>query len=167
MSIAQRLGHRLFVLVLLGFLVGLPCATHSYIFRSKTDADVVSGATMKLPEQPSGEFVILINESLHGDTLSDWQKFFSGEDLPVIFDDISCLTAEGDVTGILLAERMQAQLPENQMRLRSENPTLLVSKAEAGLIDVAVFSKEMADALKLNSSGQMEGVAVITVKGGD
>lgn len=71
------------------------------------------------------------------------------------------------MTGILLAERMQAQLPENQMRLRSENPTLLVSKAEAGYIDVAVFSKEMADALKLKSSGQLEGVAVITVKGGD
>ena len=71
------------------------------------------------------------------------------------------------MTGILLAERMQAQLPENQMRLRSENPTLLVSKAEAGLIDVAVFSKEMAGALKLKSSGQMEGIAVITVKGGD
>lgn len=167
MSITQRLGHRLLVLVLFGILVGLPCAAHTEIFRGKSDTDAVSGATMKLPEQPSGEFVILINEGLHRDTLSDWQKFFSGEDLPVIFDDISCLTAEGDLTGILLAERMQAQLPENQMCLRSENPTLLVSKAEAGLIDVAVFSKEMADALKLKSSGQMEGIAVITVKGGD
>ena len=167
MSIAKRLEHRLLVLVLLGFLVGLPCATHTEIFHSKSNTDAVSGATMKLPEQPSGEFIILINKRLHRDTLSEWQKFFLGEDLPVIFDDISCLTAEGDVTGILLAERMQAQLPENQMRLRSENPTLLVSKAEAGLIDVAVFSKEMADALKLKSSGQTEGVTVITVKGGD
>ena len=167
MSIAKRLEHRLLVLVLLGFLVGLPCATHTEIFHGKNNTDAVSGATMKLPEQPSGEFVILINESLHRDTLSDWKRFFSGKDMPVIFDDISCLTAEGDLTGILLAERMQAQLPENQMRLRSEDPTLLVSKAEAGLIDVAIFSKEMADALKLRAPGQMEGVAVITVKGGD
>ncbi len=167
MSLAQRLGHRLFVLALLGLLVGLPCAAHTEMFRRSSDTDAVSGATMKLPEQPSGEFVILINESLHQDTLSDWEQFFSGEDLPVIFDDISCLTAEGDNSGIMLARRLQAQLPENQMRLRSENPILLVSKAEAGLIDVAVFSKEMADALKLKSPERMKGITVITVKGGN
>lgn len=76
MSIAQRLGHRLLVLVLFGILVGLPCAVHPEIFHSKSNTDAVSGATMKLPEQPSGEFVILINEGLHQNTLSDWQKFF-------------------------------------------------------------------------------------------
>ena len=57
-----------------------------------------------------------------------------------------------------------AQLPENQMQLSTEDPTLLVSKAENGYIDMAVFSKEMADALKLSVSN--DDISVIHIHGG-
>ena len=128
--------------------------------------DAVSSATLVLPDQPSGEFYVLLNTSLHTDTLEDWRQFFTGEALPVIFEDLRCSAAKGDVSGVQLAQRFQAQLPENQMRLRTENATLLVSKIEAGRLDAAVFSREMADALQLRPEA-LQGVTVITVTGGD
>ena len=166
MRAVESLWHKLFVIAILILLVGIPFATHSDVFSTQSEPDAISSATVKLPDQPSGEFLVFINSNLHSDTLSDWKKFFSGEDLPVIFDDIRCIAANGDATGIQLAERFQAQLPENQMTLRTENPTLLISKAEKGYIDVVVMSKEMADALKYNSSETIEGVTVISLKGG-
>ena len=124
---------------------------------------------MELPDQPSGEFLVLINTKRHADTLEDWETFFKGEeeDLPVIFDDIDCLAASSDVTAMQLADRYLAQLPENQMKLRIEDATMLASKAEAGLIDVAFFSEEMADALSLAGEKDMKDVRVIRVKGAD
>ena len=144
-GLKRGLLHAGAVLAALMLLAGLPILTHFDIFGSVSDPDAVSGASMELPDQPSGDFVVLMNSSLHKDTLEDWQLFFTGEDLPVIFEDIQCIVAEGDSGGQQLAERFMAQLPENQMTLRTEDPTLLVSKAEAGFIDVAVFSKEMAE----------------------
>lgn len=128
--------------------------------------DAVSSATLVLPDQPSGEFYVLLNTSLHTDTLEDWRQFFTGEALPVIFEDLRCSAAKGDVSGVQLAQRFQAQLPENQMRLRTENATLLVSKIEAGWLDAAVLSREMAEALQLRPE-ILNGVTVITVTGGD
>ena len=159
-------GHVIFVIVILGLLVGIPIATHFDIFRG-SGADTVSQATMELPDQPSGAFLVLINTQRHGDSMDEWRKFFTGEELPVIFDDIECAAASADVTALQLGDRYLAQLPENQMQLREENATLLVSKAEAGLIDVALFSQEMADALELADEGylQEQGVTVIHVEG--
>ena len=50
------------------------------------------------------------------------------------------------------------------MTLREENPTLLVSKAENGYIDVAIFSKEMADSLNLAPNKEL--TRVIEIYGG-
>ena len=52
------------------------------------------------------------------------------------------------------------------MKLRTENPTLLVSKAENGCIDAAIFSKEMADAMKLRTDSD-DNIACIIIKGGE
>ena len=52
------------------------------------------------------------------------------------------------------------------MRLRTENATLLVSKIEAGWLDAAVLSREMAEALQLRPEA-LQGVTVIRVTGGD
>ena len=65
-----------------------------------------------------------------------------------------------------MAQRYQAQLPENQMKLRTEDLTLLVSKAESGYIDAAVFSKEIAQAMKLSTEKCSEKSVVIEVKTG-
>lgn len=168
MKTLKVFGHIGLVLVLLFLTAGLPILTHFDVFGGQDAADAVSQASVALPDQPSGAFVVLINNSLHPDTMEDWKAFFTDADeLPVIFENISCIVAEGDANGRQLAERFQIQLPENQMTLREENPTLLVSKAEAGLLDVAVFSKEMAEALKLAPAEQLNGLTVIELTGGE
>lgn len=127
--------------------------------------DAVSSASIQLPEKPSGEFVVLLNRSLHEDSLAEWTAFFRDGELNVIFDDIQCIVASADTAALQMAERFQAQLPENQMRLRTEDATLLVSKADNHCIDAAVFSKEMADSLRLRPDG--EGTLLfITIKDG-
>ncbi len=146
-------------------IVGIPAA---FVLEQLGffSADVVSGASVKLPEKPSGEYIVLLNRSLHEDSLDDWTAFFRDGELNVFFDDISCIAAESDINALKMADRLCAQLPENQMRLRTENSLLLASKAENGCIDAAIFSKEMADDLKLNP-GANEQIICITISGGD
>ena len=161
----EGLLHPLFVTALLILLVGIPVLTHFDIFRSQTGPDAVSGATIELPDQPSGKFLVLINSALHRDSLLDWKTFFSGEELPVIFDDIRCIAAKGDTTGIELAERFRILLPENQMTLRQEDPTLFISKVEEGYIDVAMMSEEMASALAFKVDDLSDGLTVVRISG--
>ncbi len=158
MKLRERLLHFSVSLILSLLIVGVPFCVYFDVF-SKKEPDAVSQATMALPERPSGECVVLIKTSLHEDTIDEWRSFFGGE-YAVIFDDIHCLAADGDAAGIQFAERYRAQLPENQMTVRTENAALLVSKAEQGAIDAAVFSKEMADALELEAP---EGVTVFYI----
>ncbi len=146
-------------------LAGVPMLYVLDMSKGK-DIDAVSGASIKLPDKPSGDYIVLLNRSLHEDSVDDWIKFFRDGELNVIFDDISCITAQSDAAAVQMAERFQAQLPENQMRLRTENPTLLVSKAENGCIDAAIFSKEMADSLKLRPETN-KSIVCISVKGGE
>lgn len=146
-------------------LVGLPTLYILDMSKGK-DTDAVSGASIRLPDKPSGDYVILLNSSLHEDCLDDWTAFFSSGELNVIFDDISVIAAQSDTAAVQMAERFRAQLPENQMSLRTENPTLLVSKAESGCIDAAIFSKEMADSLRL-SDKTADNIIRISVKGGE
>ena len=153
------------VICILFLLAGLPIWMFLGSYFSGEAADSVSSASIELPDQPSGDFIVLINSSRHKDSLQEWRSFFTDDDFPIIFEDVKCLVSDGDATGRQMAERYQLQLPENQMTLRSENGTLLVSKAEAGIIDVAVFSREMADYLKLSPDESK--VAVINVSGGN
>ena len=146
-------------------LAGVPMLYVLDMSKGK-DIDAVSGASIKLPDKPSGDYIVLLNRSLHEDSVDDWIKFFRDGELNVIFDDISCITAQSDAAAVQMAERFQAQLPENQMRLRSEDATLLASKAENGCIDAAIFSKEMADLMKLRT-GSDDNIACIIIKGGE
>lgn len=151
MRAKKRLYHAGLVVLALVLLAGIPAATRFDMSGRKSgDVDAVSSASIVLPDQPSGSFIVMMNTSLHGDALEDWELFFNDGDFGVIFDDLSCIVADGDVSGLQMARRYQAQLPENQMQVRTENATLLASKAETGYIDVAVFSKEMADFLELD-----------------
>lgn len=163
----ERLKHACLVVLMLALLVGLPLLTHTEVFGSGS-ADGVSGASIELPDQPSGDFVVLLKTDLHRDSLADWESFFhDDEDFAVIFEDVQCLVADGDATGMQLAERFQAQLPENQMKVRTENATMLASKAEAGYIDMAIFSSEMMDAMKIRTESISDTITVIHVAGGD
>ena len=158
------LKHIAFVIIMMGLLVVLPVVTHFDLFKSAS-TDAVSSASTVLPDQPSGNYYVFMKTSLHEDSLKDWENFFNDDDFVVIFDDISCLVAAGDEQGSQLAKRYQAQLPENQMVIREENPTLLASKVENGFIDVAIFSKEMADAILLKTEN--EGLSLIRISKGD
>ena len=157
--------HIILSLTAVFLLVGLPGL---YILgeTAEEQPDAVSGASIKLPDKPSGEYVLLLNRSLHEDTFDDWVAFFCDGELNVIFDDINCIASQSDADALKMADRLIAQLPENQMKLRTENPTLLVSKAENGCIDAAIFSKEMADAMKLRTDSD-DNIACIIIKGGE
>ncbi len=165
MKAGRIILHIIITLALIILTVGVPSA---YILTRSGGkmTDAVSGASMKLPEKTSGEYLILVNRSLHEDTIDEWTAFFRDEKMDVIFDDINCIAPRGDGNAIKTAERLRAQLPENQMRLRSEDATLLASKAENGCIDAAIFSKEFADELKLKADAH-ENVVCIKIRVGE
>ena len=163
MKAVKALGHAAAVAGACLLLVGQPLYA-CFGGGGGLGLDGVSQASLALPDQPSGEFLVLVNTQRHQGTMDQWRSFFLDEDdFEVIFEDVYCMAAAADGPGSQLAERYQAQLPENQMRLTLEDATLLASKAEAGYIDVAVFSREMADALKLTPG---DDVTVIEIGGG-
>lgn len=159
--------HTAAVFLALFVTLGIPSLAYvdfSALFGEKVDA--VSGASLELPAQPSGNFVILLNRDRHKGTAEEWTTFFSGGETDVIMDDVACVAAQGDAAGIQLAERFRSRLAENQMTVRQVNPTLLASRADAGVYDTVIVSAEMADALTLSTAYGRAETAVITVSGG-
>ena len=159
--------HAAAVFLALFVTLGIPSLAYvdfSALFGEKVDA--VSGASLELPAQPSGNFVILLNRDRHKGTAEEWTTFFSGGETDVIMDDVACVAAQGDAAGIQLAERFRSRLAENQMTVRQVNPTLLASRADAGVYDTVIVSAEMADALTLSTAYGRAETAVITVSGG-
>lgn len=156
--------HAAFVIIAIVLLVVVPVVTHFDIFGND-ETDAVSSASIDLPAQPSGNFLVFMKTSKHAESLNEWKDFFNDDEFTVIFDDIRCLVTSGDVNGRQLAERFLGQLPENQMILREENPNLLASKVENGYIDVAIFSQEMAEALLLKTEG-LSDITVFKITGG-
>lgn len=159
----KGIKHVVIVLAALFVCLGIPGLCYFDGFQG--GADAVSSASMELPDQPSGDFLVLLNTEKHGASLDDWDAFFHEREVGVIFEDLSCLTMAGDVTGEQLAERYMARLAENQMTITSENPTLVASRAEAGAFDVVIVSKEMAEAMQLNVTDGVNHTAVLTVEG--
>ena len=140
--------HVLIIAVSLLVLVGLPLYRTGALARifGGQGPDALTAATVTI-EQPSGAYVVLINQEIHQDTekLAVWKRFFSGQEIDYIFEDISCVVADSDAAGLELARSFQSRLPENQMRLRTEDTTLMLSKAKYGRFDVMLFSKEVYD----------------------
>ena len=143
-------------------IIGVPLWCTGYITSLFSDeADVVSGASLII-DRPSGEFVVLINKKLHTnkENLEKWVKYFSGtegDEILIIFEDISCSVAEGDVTGLNMAESFQSRLGTsstglNQMEIEQSEASLLVSRADYGKFDVIIMSKEFADAYSLDTA---------------
>lgn len=162
----NMLKHIAVVAVSLFLFLGIPTCMYVDIpSLFVKDIDGVTHASIALPEQPSGEFLILLNRSKHGDTCEQWHTFFSGEDAGVIMSDIDCMVIDTDATGIQLAERFQARLPENQMRIRRENGLLLASKADYALFDAVVLSREMAEAYQMQTDRYGGNIDCIYMKG--
>lgn len=159
-------GHIAAVAGALLLTVGLPVLRSDAVRTKLRGTDAVSSASV-IPPQPEGEYLVLINRDLHTDaeTLALWQDFFTGDDSPIIFEDISCGTASGDAGGQQMADNFRARLPENQMRVRTEDGTLLLSKAEHGRFDVIILSADAADRYAAETLSALQNVETIRVKG--
>ena len=158
----KLLAHIGTVAAALALCLGLPALLWA---PRGSGTDAVSGASLDIPAQPSGEYIVILNRDRH-DALEDWEKFFTEQEVGVIMEDLSCVTAQGDAAGLQLAQRYQARLAEHQMSLRSENGVLLASKAERGMYDAVILSKEMADAYDYSSVYQRPDALVLAVGGG-
>lgn len=141
----KRAAHVLFVIGVLFLALVFPFLRSEKFSAMTGNTDTTSSATVVL-DAPSGEFVVLLNRELHekNGSLAEWTAFFSGEEIGIIFEDISCGVAQSDAAGLDFARSLQSRLPENQMTIYTENGTLLLSKAEYGKFDVVVLSKEAA-----------------------
>jgi hypothetical protein len=166
----RLIGHIVSALMTVVILMGLPLMLSGNIgvlFGNKTDA--VTSAT-KAVDKPSGEYVVFINTSLHTDetALRSWKAFFENGDTDGIinvFEDISCTVASGDEGGLEMAESFMSRLPENQMKVRKEDGTLMISKAENGRFDVIVMSKETAETMSAERIPEMTQAVMLKVKG--
>jgi hypothetical protein len=147
MKIFNILKHILVVLAGVTLLLGVPFVTTDY-FKSMLagDVDALTSATVVI-EQPSGDYIVLINKDLHinKENLNTWIRFFSGEEISYLFEDISCSVISGDTGALTMAQSFQSRLPERQMTLLQEDPTLLMSRADNGKYDVIIISKEFAE----------------------
>ncbi|MCR4946721.1 MAG: hypothetical protein K5929_07260 [Lachnospiraceae bacterium] len=138
---SELLRHAVCLLITVILFIVVPAVRLAALHGDGTDA--VSSATTIL-EQPSGAYVVFVNRNRHtnADKLDTWIKFFSGEETDYIFEDISCIVSSADKSGWELAESFQSRLPENQMKLRTEDATLFLSKVYYGEFDVAIMSRE-------------------------
>ena len=154
------------ILAALFVLGGLPVLSTGYIQNKLSGVDAVSAATVII-DQPSGAYVVLINKDRHlnADNLETWQTFFKGEEIGILFEDISCTVADMDVSGLDMAQSFQSRLPENQMTLRKEDITLMLSKASCGLFDVIMMSKEVYDAYGAAAITDDEKMVIIEEEG--
>ena len=163
----NKLRHIAVCLLALFVVLGIP--TIRYIDFSAAfsgDADAVTQATAELPEVPSGDFIVLINEEKHTDdeTLGQWKTFFEGGDAGVILQDIDCRVARQDAAGIQLADRFRQRLPENQMILREQDGTMLASMVEENAFDIAIFSRELGDAYHIETVKDDDRVTWIEIR---
>lgn len=165
---AVKIGkHVLYILLGLFVCLGIPTLRYADIpGLLKGSGDAVSSASMVISDAPSGEYLVLVNEKYHPLSMEEWEKFFSEQPVGVILEDIRCFVPAGDTNGIELAKRYQARLAENQMRFRAMDGLLLVSRAEHGLFDVIVLSKEAAEAYGYGKARSLPGVRAIPVTGG-
>lgn len=158
--------HIIIVISLLVLLVGIPVYATGYVQRKLSGVDSISSASVII-EQPSGEYVVLINKDYHhnADNLDTWCKFFRGEEIDYLFEDISLVVADNDSAGIELSKSFQSRLPENQMSIRTEDATLMLSKAYYGKFDVLLMSKEIFEAF--HGEGYVNADTTVIIEAGD
>ncbi len=154
--------HILIVTGTILILVGVPVWSSGYIQGKLSGVDAVTSATAVIP-QPSGAYVVFINTDSHNnkENLEIWKAFFGGEEIDFLFEDISCVVADCDADGLEIAESFQSRLPENQMSIRTEDITLMLSKADHGRFDVMIMSKEVYDEYNAQTVEKYDGSVVL------
>lgn len=159
------LKHLLIVGACLYVLLGLPFML-LYPGAGQKDPDAVTSASVIL-EKPSGEYIVFINKGRRKDeeTLKTWEKFFNGQEISYVFEDIVCCVADGDAAAARMAASFQSRLPENQMKIRREDGTLMLSKAEHGIYDILIMSREAAELYNVDKLSKRKDVLVCHVAG--
>jgi hypothetical protein len=148
-------------------LLGIPFLSTDY-FQSmiKGETDAVSSATVVI-DQPSGDYIVLINKTLHTneENLNTWIRFFGGEEISYLFEDISCSVISGDTGALTMAQSFQSRLPERQMSVQEEDATLLMSRADNGKYDIIIISKEFAQSYDAVTA-EGESTVLLNIAGG-
>lgn len=144
--------HVTVIAILLVVTVGIPVYASGYVQTKLGGVDAVTSASVII-DMPSGKYVVVINPALHDNdsNLEIWKRFFAGGEIDFLFEDISCVVGDTDQAGLEVAQSFQSRLPENQMRVRREDITLMLSKAVYGRYDVIIMSAEMFDAYNASS----------------
>jgi hypothetical protein len=167
MRVKYILKHMGIVLAGVLLLLGVPFFSTDYFkaLRQGT-TDTVSSASVVI-DQPSGEYIVFINRDMHTDEdyLNTWIQFFSGEEISYLFEDISCSVIAADSGALDLARSFQSRLPEKQMRIQTEEASLLLSRADHGKYDIMILSKEFAETYNAATLDEKSTVQ-IEVRGG-
>ncbi len=161
--------HILCDMLVLFLLLGVPFLRTDYCQALlSSDPDAVSSASV-IVDKPSGAYLVFINLEKHTDAeaLEIWRDFFSGKEIDLIFEDIVCSVASGDSNARTLAENYQSRLPEHQCEIKSEDATLMLSKAEHQKFDILVMSQEFADAYHADALSHMQNIEIIQVQGAE
>ena len=143
--------HVIIVCVCLAVMIGIPFL-YLYSGSGADGTDAVTGASVVI-DKPSGDYIVIINRKKRKDdeTLKIWRDFFNGEEISVVFEDIVCHVAKSDPAGYSMATSFKSRLPENQMKVVSEDGTLMMSKAENGNYDIIIMSKEASDIYNIDN----------------
>ena len=150
----------------IALLVVLPFALAGGFSMFSEGADAVSSASVVI-EKPSGNYIVLINRDRHSESdMPAWREFFSGGDFSIIFDDITCVTLDGDAGALILARSFMSRLPENQMTVKSGEAVITLSKADNGRFDVLIVSDEAAEKFGISSVYCDKNVEIIRVNDG-
>ena len=159
--------HIVIIIVALLVILGIPFSRTSYFAQLRNPGADAEASASIIIDQPSGEYVVLINEDRHtnAENLAIWKDFFAGKEIPFLFEDIVCTVGSIDGGGLGMAQSYQSRLPENQMQIRQEDITLLLSKAEYKRFDIIVLSKEFADMFGASTLYDKEGIYTIMVGG--
>ena len=165
----KLIRHILVTVIFFFSSLGIPFSQTAYfkgLISGETDAVATASVII---DSPSGEYVVLINRDRHPDeeSMKLWKSFFSEGDIDVLmlFEDIDCMVAKSDATGITMAQSFQSRLAENQMKIEECDPTFMISKADNGRFDVVVMSSELAERLGAESVGKREQTVMLRVKG--
>ncbi len=156
-------------IMILFLMLGVPFLQTDYAKALlSSDPDAVSSASV-IVDKPSGMYLVLMNLHQHVDAeaLEIWRDFFSGKEIDLIFEDITCSVVSGDVNARTLAENYQSRLPEHQCEIKSEEAALLLSKAKYLKFDILVISQEFADSYHIENLLAMPEIEVIQVQGAE
>ena len=161
--------HILVTVIFLSLILGVPFFTSDHFKRIVSGStDAVASASVKI-DQPSGEYCVFINSDVHPDkeALDLWISYFrdGNTDVITLFEDIECSVAESDPIALTMAQSYQSGLAENQMKIKQEDPTLMLSKADNGKFDIMIMSAELADALKAETACERSSTILLRVKG--